>query len=285
MKNNFLRFSILFLTCCNIYSSYGNNDNNDSDISENILCYIITTNNYSFVSTKEVNMTQEYLQNLGIEENYKTLIIVFDDRLQTTICAQGFYEKKFLDSTELRKIADELIQKHKTRPEVFDNILGLQWGMRLEDAIHKLQEIGLYSWTQASDTQIMYVQNIAWNGVLYGAVELSYIISNKQNKYLDGIIFLKLCDNAEQTKSLGENIVSSLMFKYGKEAIRINTDQTNRLIKYYEVYGSIFDMELPITMARIKLAFGYDGVNGHGITLWYNGMLQAQEKVEADNNL
>ena len=76
------------------------------------------------------------------------------------------------------------------------------------------------------------------------------------------------------------------MFKYGKEAIRTDTDKTNRFTKYYEVYGSIFDTELPITMTRIKLAFDYNGLNKPkpGIILRYIGMLQAQEKVEADNN-
>lgn len=271
MKNKIhLCFCILILVCCNIYNSFGIQDTPP----ENIVCYAIYTNNYSFVDTKIVNITREDLRSMGIEENYKTLIIVIDNQSQKTIDTKGYYENKFFDSTDLKEYIDN--KYYKIRPEAFDNILGLQWGMKIEDAIQKLKEIRLYSWEQKSATEIWYIRTIAWNGNLFDAMTLAYVISNKQNKYLSEIRFLKICDNAEQAKILEKNIAFSLEKKYGEEAILKEIENN---IKCYTVFGYSSVFPFWGKYSRIDLK-----ITSEAVGLRYNGIFEAQAKVASDNN-
>lgn len=292
MKSIFLSFSILILICCNIYNSYGFTDNNNTDFkitkafadslnkynndSEDVTVYVVTTNGVIYYDLKTTIKREEY----GISKECKIVFPVLDSKSGIYIGYIQYFKEGLPSTTSLKSEVDKVIQQYKTRPEAFDNILGLQWGMRLEDAIHKLQEIGLYSWGQVSDTEIMYVQDIAWNGVLYNAVKLSYVISNKQNKYLSQIYFLKICDNAEQAKALRKNIAFSLELEYGKEAIQEKIEDNK--FKAYTIFGYLGSQ---IQMTRINLYIHLNKIsNKCGVILWYNGVVEAQEKVEADNN-
>ncbi len=275
MKNKIqLNFWILILVCCNIYNSFGIQDTPP----ENIVCYTIYTNNYSFVDAQKVNITQEDLRNMGIKENYKTFIIVIDNQSQKTIDTKGYYENKFFDSTDLKEYVDN--KYYKIRPEAFDNILGLQWGMEIEDAIQKLKEIRLYSWKQVSPTEIIYANTIAWDGNLFDMVKLTYFISNKQNKYLSQIGFLKICDNAEKAKALRESIAFSLQHKYGEEAIQEEIGDNK--FKAYTIMGR---SSVVGNYSRINVVINPDKISNEcGVVLWYYGIFEAHAKVASDNN-
>lgn len=106
------------------------------------------------------------------------------------------------------------------KSDQFDGILGLRWGMKLEQAMSQLQGMGLYKWQQTDETSVKCSQPVSWNGVLYDSVFLYYSISNKQNKYIRSISLLKHYDDEQQAETEKMYIVESLRQKYGSETVR-----------------------------------------------------------------
>lgn len=157
----------------------------------------------------------------------------------------------------------------------FDGILGLRWGMRMELAINKLENIGLSSWVESDDYRIVCVHKTSWNGILYDAVALEYYISNKQNKYLREIGFLKFCDSAEKAKSIREDIAISLKLTYGSDALR--EDVGDNGFKRYEVRAKVGE---GITVNRIDLFVS----SKYSVVIKYNGAFEAARAAYNDDN-
>ncbi|MCM1031248.1 MAG: hypothetical protein NC410_07425 [Oscillibacter sp.] len=297
MKNKIhLYFCILILICCNIYNAYGINNNNNSDFqitqafadslnkynndSEDVPVYIVGTNGVTDWDLKTTIKREKF----GISKECKIVISIYDVELEKSIGLAEYFEEGFPSTIALRAIIDKSIHQYKTRPEAFDNILGLQWGMELEDAIHKLQEIGLYSWVQCTNNDIMYLHKTSWNGYFFDGIVLSYLMSNKQKKYLTGISFIKSYNNAEQAKSFRDKIAYSLENKYGKEAITETIG--NNKFKCYLIRGYYNTTSTFPSFTRIQLEIrtGNEHNNIYIVNLWYNGFFEAGEKIKIDNN-
>lgn len=244
--------------------------------SQNVTIYMVFTDDSDFSNVTQTIATQE-----EAETDYNTLIAVYDKKRDEYIGVCGSYLDMIPTKEELKKIVDNAIQNlYKGTPltqlrDPFNRVLGLNWGMTIENIIDELENIGLFSYRQVADNKIIYDQKVAWEGTLYDAVRLSYFISNKQNKYLWGIEFMKICNSAEEAKRLRDEIKIGLSIKYRSE--RMKEEIAKNKFKYYMFFDSFGS-------SRINLSIGKNTfTNKYAVILWYNGLLKASECVRKDN--
>lgn len=248
--------------------------------SQNVTVYTVCTDDSDFSNVTQTTITQE-----EAETDYKTLILVYDNDRKEIIGGLGSYFNMIPTKEELKKVVNDAVQNSsKETPQTqskiekvfrdpYNKVLGLSWGMTIENAIDELEKIGLFSWRQVADDKIMYVQKVAWEGTFYGAVRLSYFTSNKQNKYLWGIEFMKICNNAEEAKRLRDEIKIGLSIKYGNEMMEEEVGENK--FKYYMFFDSF-------GTTRINLHIG-KSPDRYAVILWYKGLLKASEYVRKDN--
>lgn len=242
---------------------------------QTVTIYTVDRNDFS-------NMIQTITTQEEAETDYKTLILVYDYDRKEVIGGCGAYVNMVPTQKILKKIVNDAMQglykglKNKDiLRDPFNKVLGLDWGMTIENAIDKLEKIGLSSWEQAKDNKIICIQKIAWEGTLYDAVILTYFISNKQNKYLNSIEFVKLCNNAEDAKRIRNEIKLGLILNYSSEAIKEEVGK-NKFI-YYMVHDSF-------GTSRINLRIGKSTDNSYYlVTLWYNELFKASDNVRKDD--
>lgn len=254
-------------------------------MSENVVIYIVDRDDYDFSRVKRTVATKE-----EAETDYNTLILVYDSYQKKCIGGVGTYEYGEPTKTEFKQIVKESVlemykgntsirgkgQKRIQNNDPFDNILGLRWGMKLDVAIEELKKMGLHSYVQSDDTAFDFIKKVSWEGVVYDNVRLEYMISNKQNKYLSGVGFLKFCNSAKEAKELRESIAIMLKLTYGEDAVKDKIGE-NKFKKYsvYKKYswGSTNCINLYISKAY----------NFYGVVLSYNGYMEACDYVNMDN--
>ena len=152
-------------------------------------------------------------------------------------------------------------------------IFGLQWGMKLEEAITQLQNMGLYKWQQIDEISVKCSQPISWNGILYDYVFLYYSMSNKQNKYIRSISLLKHYDDAQQAETEKMYIVESFRQKYGSEAVHSGYINENG----YSVSDGKYN--------RISIYVEHTNTYlGSYLVLIYSDGLKSDEIIERENN-
>ncbi len=233
---------------------------------------------YLYVTQKELNT------------EYKTLVMVNDSHKEEFIGGWGSYKDVDFSNIKLKSIVNDAIKDNMSTGNCmircnelpptkspFDGILGLRWGMLLKDALSELDKIGLSSWINVTDNEIMAIHKTVWDGIAYDVVRLEFLTSNKQISYLNGIIFLKLCDDANTAKKYRENIVAILKIKYGTESVTEKIGDNG--FKRYDVWS----IESFGKITRINLYINRASNNEYGVVLSYNGVFEAANKVNFDN--
>lgn len=160
-----------------------------------------------------------------------------------------------------------------------DGILGLHWGMGLEEAIDELEKIGLTNWIDDAFVNkdgtrwIDYGQKISCDGILYDQMSLGYLTSNKQNKYLSCILLHKEHNSEENADYSLRLIADKWEDKYGAKA-NIEIDESSRTTTL-----AIYDGEYSLsTLPRLIAA-----KIGTLIVVYYIGRLEAMRIVDMDD--
>lgn len=149
----------------------------------------------------------------------------------------------------------------------FDGILGLYWGMRLEDAISKLTQIGIRNYRQIDNESILYEQKVEWGNVCFDVVGL-YFTSYNQNKYLSEIEFMKWCDSRVASQKIDQLIT---YFKGKKDVAKIASNNKYRFRDYL-----IWPKEEAVPLAPVARIRMYIYVDNYvALCLRYNGHLEA----------
>lgn len=178
----------------------------------------------------------------------------------------------------------ESVQTPKTSADT-NSVLGLHFGMRMENAIKKLRTIGLTEYEKIDETRIMYIHDTAWNDVMYNFVILNYCVSNRQNAYLDEIGLLKLFDNLADADKCMQNVLRQLKTKYGQDSAKMKVGANG--ITEYTIYEKIIDGRTPAetaTMSRVFLTIN-PMLDGKFVFMYkIIGWLEAQTSAQKDNN-
>ena len=207
--------------------------------------------------------------------SYKTMVLIYDGN--KNIAKWGTNEDKVLSNIDLRKIVDNAVADIK-KIDPFDGVLGLRWGMNLELAKSELKPLGLSSWMQLNDNAIMCTYKTSWMGIVYNSVRLGYYISNKQNKYLHNIAFIKLYDNFFDAKLAMEEIAGTLKIKYGEGAVRENIGKNNGYIVFQNI-NMIEVSRIKLYVTKMNSDFPYEAM----LFLIYDDFEKASSLVEKDN--
>lgn len=258
-----------------------------SSISQNVTIYIVDREDYQFERVQKKIVSQE---ETGLD--YRQVVLVYDNNKKEVIDGQGSYILKEPTREELKEIVAKAIQNlysgnsgihskeenpHINDNDPFNKILGLYWGMEIEDAVTKLKEIGVTSWTKAKDDDIICIKNITWDGVTFCSMKLGSMTSNKQKKYLSTISFGQICQTSEEAKSLRESIAVGLRIKYGASSVSEEIDSNK--FKRYTVY-----QQGDVRISRINLCVNKIADGAYAVVLVYMGQLDAFKRVKRDND-
>lgn len=173
-------------------------------------------------------------------------------------------------------------------PEIFadtNSVLGLRFGMRMENAIKQLRTIGLTEYEKIDETRIMYIHDTAWDDVMYNFVILNYCVSNRQNAYLDEIGLLKLFDDLADADKCMQNVLHQLKTKYGQDSAKMKVGDNG--IAEYTIYEKIIYGRTPAetaTMSRVVLSINPVGDGKFVFMYKIMGWLEAQTSAQKDNN-
>lgn len=257
--------------------------------SQNVTIYTVDRDDYTFSEVHKRVVPKE-----ECEFDYKTVVLVYDRYLKEIIGGWGSYENIVPTSKDFRKIIDDAVfdmycGKRRIRSDErcnvpssdspFDNILGLRWGMKLDLAVKSLYDLGLFDWEESDDNSILCIHKTAWNGVTYDAVRLNYQISNKQIKYLDGLIFMKMFTDVNKAKSMCENLASEFKEKYVDKLIKEEINEEG--FKGYTVYEQISEEK---SMSRVIVGVTQATDMFYAVVLTYCGWIEAARMVYNDNN-
>lgn len=212
----------------------------------------------------------------------KTLIILISSMLLISCLNSNLGMSQIKDDFQIDSIDhtyDAYYDVDTVPPKsTFDGILGLYWGMRLENAISELSWIGIRNYQQLDDESILYNQKVAWEMMVYDAVVLSYYTSNKQNKYLSEITFMKAYRNARDASQGIEKIVR--YFNDKEDVYNIEPTVDNNGFKEYLIYHK----EGAISVSRVQIFIEKNSAdNVYVLYLCYNGILEAGYIVHKEN--
>ncbi len=257
--------------------------------SQNVTIYLVDRDDFDFSDVQITVKSQK-----EAETDFKTLVLVYDSYRKEVIGGWGSYENMKPTNEELKKIVNDAIldmyngkqqirysERHNSSAtSPFDGILGLRWSMKIESAVNQLQKMGLSPWQQNGDNTIICIHRTSWEGILYDAVWLDYLTSNKQNKYLYCISFMKLFDDARSAKSTRESIANDLKLKYGEESVKEEIDDNG--FKRYSVWEEI---GWEVSASRIQLFINkLPDSGGYAVSLIYSGLGEASKMVIKDND-
>lgn len=161
-----------------------------------------------------------------------------------------------------------------------DGILGLHWGMKIEEATNEFEKIGLTNWTDIDNASkdgtrfIEYGQKISCDGILYDGMFLCYLTSNKQNKYLSNIILYKGHNSEEDADFSLKLIADKWEDKYGAKAnIEIDESSGTTIFAIYD--GEYSTSTSPRLIAKKDSTLI--------IYVYYMGFLEAMRIVDMDD--
>lgn len=252
---------------------------------QTVTIYIVDRDDYNFSKVQTKVLTQK-----DAETDLRTIVLVHDSYRKEVIGGWGSYMHKEREELNLKKIVKDAIQdlydgKNELRIENkqnvnsddsrFDNILGLQWGCRLEEAISKLKTIGISDY-EHTDGAIYYARKIFWEGTTYDMLRLEYMTSNKQRKYLTSIRFVKIHKTASESKSTRESIANLLKFKFGTNNVESSIDETG-----FQKY----------TIRKKKTNFSFNAIeldvrnmgDMYAVSLLYQDAFPACDHINQDN--
>lgn len=180
---------------------------------------------------------------------------------------------------------ERVVKKSHETPTDINSVLGLHFGMRMEDAVRQLSAIGLTEYQKIDETRIMYIHDTAWDDVMYNFVILNYCVSNRQNAYLDEIGLLKLFDNSIDANKCLLSVLNQLKMKYGQDSAKMEV-QANGITEY-TIFEKIIDGATSAESAsqsRVTLSVG--PIEGGQFTFMYKiyGWSEAQTAAQNENN-
>ena len=234
--------------------------------SQNATLYVVDVTDTDFSNIKKYTYTKQTLNT-----NFSTIVDVRNGNYSIGRIAN--WQDKELTKSELEKMVSSVLGMNNLK---YDEILGLRWGMKLEQAVSELREIGLKYWSNI-DNGIICMHKTAWNEVTYDGVRLCYFTSQKQNKFLYETGFIKFCNNLMDAQALQKNIATTLKLEYGSESFEENIEENG--FKSYMIYGPTRGGSI----SRINLYINEIDKSHYAIILIYNGILAASEAVERDN--
>lgn len=253
--------------------------------SQSVTVYIVDRDDFELknIETKVVSQKEA-------ETEYSTLVLVYDKYRKEIIGGWGSYQTKRPTKNEFKQIIDNAVMdlyndvKQIRCTEInpknakYDGILGLRWGMNINDALSHLNTMSLSNVHQADDEYLIILNPVFWNGVKFDFIRLGYMVSNKQKLYLSDIDFSRLCGNAQEAKKIRENILFTFYQDFEKENISEDIDENG--FKRYTVYQEISD---GAKMSRISLFIGKIDKT-YAVCLSYKGWTEASEIVMNDNS-
>lgn len=191
-----------------------------------------------------------------------------------SMCVLGSNDYEFLNSEKILNSDDEY-----TSNDPFNNILGLRWGMNLNDAILKLKELGLSEYeTSVNDNglSVLFNDNVYWDGMWFNHLTLNSFVSNRQQCYLSEIIFSKNLSDIIDAKNIFEQVAVQLRWRFGVDMVKKDF-KGGDLIYYIEE-----DLK-GLVMPRVILGRSeYHQEFGYIIALKFNGYMEASKRVYDD---
>lgn len=232
----------------------------------------------------ELNIIHQIVPQKETETEYKTIVLVYDRYRDEIIGGRGSYKNKRPTKAELKQIInDAIMDLYDGNPHIrcnenhphFDGILGLHWGMEIEDAIIHLKTMSLNNVVHiGEDNSILILNEVYWNGVKFDNLHLSYFVSNEQKRYLGDIGFSRTYKSSSEAKKLRDNIYASLCYEFGKENIEESIDQNG--FKSYLVFQDFGKMQ----SSRINLHITKS--NGlYSVVLTYYGWMEVAPKLRS----
>lgn len=253
--------------------------------SQSVTVYIVDRDDSELKNIETKIISQE-----EAKTEYSTLVLVHDKYKKEIIGGWGSYHTKYPTKKEIKQIIDNaVIDLYNNRKQIrstkitlqnakYDGILGLTWGMDLNDALSHLNTMSLSDVHQADDEHLIILNSVFWNGIKFDVIRLGYMVSNKQKPYLSEIGFTRFCENSQEAKKIRDLISFSLYQDFGKDNISETIDENG--FKRYTIYQKISD---DIKISRISLFIG-QGDKTYGVCLLYNGWTEALESVMNDNS-
>lgn len=177
------------------------------------------------------------------------------------------------------RFAQSQIENEFYSKRPIDGILGLHWGMKIEEAINELEKIGLTNWIDDAFVNkdgtrwIDYGQKISCDGILYDQMSLGYLTSNKQNKYLSCILLHKEHNSEEDADYSLRLIADKWEDKYGAKA-NIEIDESSRTTTL-AIYDGEYSLSTLPRLIAVKI--------GTLIVVNYMGRLEAMHIVDMDD--
>ena len=177
------------------------------------------------------------------------------------------------------RFAQSQIENEFYSKRPIDGILGLHWGMKIEEAINELEKIGLTNWIDDAFVNkdgtrwIDYGQKISCDGILYDQMSLGYLTSNKQNKYLSCILLHKEHNSEEDADYSLKLIADKWEDKYGAKA-NIEIDESSRTTTL-AIYDGEYSLSTLPRLIAVKI--------GTLIVVNYMGRLEAMHIADMDD--
>lgn len=159
---------------------------------------------------------------------------------------------------------------------LFDGILGLRWGMRMEDALEHLCSMLPIDSISTDDEAVFIPNTVYWNNIRYDFVRVGYLVSNLQREYLSEICFYKGCGSSKEAKEVRESIMS--YFRRRIDADDIEEKIGDDGFKEYLIYQR---RSSEVGMSRIRLDI-VKMSDSYVVCLSYGGWLEAAKKVACD---
>lgn len=253
--------------------------------SQSVTVYIVDRDDIELKNIETKIVSQE-----EAETEYSTLVLVYDKYREEIIGGWGSYQTKRPTKSEFKQIINNAVMdlynniKQIRCTEInpknakYDGVLGLRWGMNINDALSHLNTMSLSDVHQADDDHLIILNSVFWNGVKFDFIRLGYMVSNKQKSYLSEIDFTQLCKNSQEAKKIRDSISSSLYQDFGKENISEDIDENG--FKKYTVYQEVSD---GVKTGRIFLFIGKVDKT-YAVCLSYEGWTEASENVINDNS-
>lgn len=253
--------------------------------SQSVTVYIVDRDDFELK-----NIETKVLSQKEAETEYSTLVLVYDKYREEIIGGWGSYQTKRPTKNEFKQIIDNAVMdlyndtKQIRCTEInpknakYDGILGLRWGMSINDALLHLNTMALSNVHQADDEHLIILNTVFWNGVKFDFIRLGYLVSNKQNLYLSDIDFSRLCGDSKEAKKIRDSILFSLYQDFGKENVSEDIDENG--FKRYIIYQKVKD---DVKIGRISLFIGKLDKT-YAVCLSYKGWTEASEIVINDNS-
>lgn len=231
------------------------------------------------------NITYDIIPQKDADTEYKTMVLVYDRFRDEIIGGSGSYSDTPPTNAEFKEIINNAIMdlyngKRQIRCSeahpLFDGILGLYWGMNIEHALNHLKSMALTNVHQVPNKEsLLIINEVYWNGMKFDFLNLSYMVSNKQKKYLGEISFCHILNSSTEAKNFRNNIYRSISQEFDKEDIQGSLNQDGfKSFTIYQKIGKIKFGRININITKL------DG--NYVVSLKYNGWMDISPLIIND---